>query len=186
MGILTSSWTWSPYSWERDSRPGVCLAPLLPPFPHHLLILLSSSVSLCPGDGGWHHPRFWPHRLQRLVWLHRSQTRTVGNVLALRVCVHGAQPPSLRLLFSPSACFLYALLITVIWPKLSLLVRIRSLIHFTCNSNPPLLRKKRCCSVQMQPVGCVCAASPRSQVRLQRRLLFFSLRCSTSAHSPVN
>lgn len=58
-------------------------------------------------------------------------------MLALRVCVHGAQPPSLRLLFSPSACFLYALLITVIWPKLSLLVRIRSLIHFTCNSNPP-------------------------------------------------
>ncbi len=39
-----------------------------------------SSVSLRPGDGGWHHPRLWYYCLQRLVGLHWGQTWKVGDV----------------------------------------------------------------------------------------------------------
>lgn len=41
-------------------------------------LVLCSSVSLRPGDGGRHHPRLWHHGLQRLVRLHWGQTWTVG------------------------------------------------------------------------------------------------------------
>lgn len=46
-----------------------CLSLLFDPlsFPY-------SSVSLCSGDGGRHHPRHWHHCLQRLVRLHWGQT----------------------------------------------------------------------------------------------------------------
>lgn len=83
MEILSFPWTCAPHGGEffLISLSGLCLPLLLclylpQPFPY-------SSVSLRPGDGGWHHPRFWHHCLQRLVRLHRGQTWKVGSVCLL-------------------------------------------------------------------------------------------------------
>lgn len=77
------------------SLSGLCLPLLLclylpQPFPH-------SSVSLRPGDGGWHHSRFWHHCLQRLVRLHRGQTWKVGSV-CLCVCCTWSSKVTLKYL----------------------------------------------------------------------------------------
>ena len=72
MEILSFPQTFSPYRWECYS----CLYLSLPlSFPSSSPY---SSVSLRPGDGGWHHPRLWHHSLQLLVWLYRGQTWKVG------------------------------------------------------------------------------------------------------------